>query len=64
MFDWLVNAGLAHREAWAVVQVFENIKEMWTSFSFKGFFAGFMAVLELFGMLLFGLPTTPLADRS
>ncbi len=60
MFDWLYKTvGLAYREAWAVVQIFENIKEMWTGFSIKGFFAGFMAVIELFGMLLFGAPTTP-----
>ena len=60
MFDWLTDTlGLAYREAWAVVQIFEQTKEMWSSFSFKGFFAGIMAILELFGMLLFGLPTTP-----
>ncbi len=60
MFDWLYKTvGLAYREAWAVVKIFEHTKEMWTSFSFKGFFAGFMAVIEFFGMLLFGYPTTP-----
>ncbi len=60
MFEWLYKTvGLAYREAWAVVQIFEQTKEMWSSFSFKGFFAGIMAILELFGMLLFGLPTTP-----
>ena len=60
MFEWLYKtAGLAYREAWAVVQIFEQTKNMWSSFSFKGFFAGIMAVLELFGMLLFGFPTTP-----
>ena len=60
MFEWLYKtAGLAYREAWAVVQIFEQTKNMWTSFSFKGFFAGIMAVVELFGMLLFGFPTTP-----
>ena len=60
MFDWLYKTvGLAYREAWAIVQVFEQAKNMWTGFSFKGFFAGFMAIIELFGMLLFGFPTTP-----
>lgn len=60
MFDWLYKTvGLAYREAWAIVQIFENIKEMFTGFSLKGFFAGIMAVVELFGMLLFGAPTTP-----
>ena len=60
MFEWLYKtAGLAYREAWAVVQIFEQTKNMWSSFSFKGFFAGIMAVVELFGMLLFGFPTTP-----
>ncbi len=60
MFDWLYKTlGLAYREAWAVVQIFENAKEMFTGFSLKGFFAGLMAIFELFGMLLFGLPTTP-----
>ena len=47
MFDWLYKtAGLAYREAWAVVQIFEQTKEMWTGFSFKGFFAGMMAVVR------------------
>ncbi len=60
MFDWLYKTvGLAYREAWAVVQIFEQTKQMWTGFSIKGFFAGIMAIVELFGMLLFGLPTTP-----
>ncbi len=60
MFDWLTETfGLVYREAWAIVQIFEQTKNMWTSFSFKGFFAGFMAIVELFGMLLFGLPVTP-----
>ena len=60
MFDWLYKtAGLAYREAWAIVQIFEQTKEMWSSFSIKGFFAGIMAIFELFGMLFFSLPTTP-----
>ncbi len=60
MFDWLYKTvGLAYREAWAVVQIFENLKEMFTGFSLKGFFSGILAVIELFGMLLFGTPTTP-----
>ena len=60
MFDWLYKTvGLAYREAWAVVEIFEHTKEMWSSFSIKGFFSGIMAVVELFGMLLFGFPTTP-----
>ncbi len=60
MFDWLYKTlGLAYREAWAVVQIFEKAKEMWSGFSIKGFFAGLMAIFELFGMLLFGSPVTP-----
>ena len=60
MFDWLTDTlGLAYREAWAVVQIFEQTKEMWSGFSFRGFFAGIVAIIELFGMLLFGTPTTP-----
>ena len=60
MFDWLYHTlGLAYREAWAVVQIFEHTKNMWTGFSIKGFFAGIMAIFELFGMLLFSFPTTP-----
>lgn len=60
MFDWLYKTvGLAYREAWAVVQIFENVKEMFTGFSLKGFFAGLMAIFELFGMLLTGSPVTP-----
>jgi len=64
MFDWLYKTlGLAYREAWAVVQIFENAKEMFTGFSLKGFFAGLMAIFELFGMLFFGLPTTPRGEK-
>ena len=60
MFDWLYKTvGLAYREAWAIVQIFEQTKNMWSSFSFKGFFAGIMAIIELFGLLLFGLPVNP-----
>ncbi|MBR3588949.1 MAG: glycoside hydrolase family 16 protein [Clostridia bacterium] len=60
MFEWLYKTvGLAYREAWAIVQIFEHTKEIWSSFSIKGFFAGIMAIFELFGMLLFGHPITP-----
>ena len=60
MFEWLYKTvGLAYREAWSIVQIFEETKEMWTSFSFKGFFAGIMAIFELLGMLLAGSPVTP-----
>ncbi len=64
MFDWLYKTvGLAYREAWAIVEIFEHTKEMWTGFSIKGFFAGLMAIFELFGMLFFGLPTTPRGEE-
>ncbi len=60
MLDKIVEAlGLVYREEWALRGIFSHLHEMFTGFSVKGFFAGLMAVVELFGMLVFGLPTTP-----
>ena len=60
MFNWLYETvGLAYREAWSIVQIFEHTKNMWTSFSLKGFFSGIVAIIELLGMLLTGSPVTP-----
>ena len=64
MFEWLYKTlGLAYREAWAIVQIFEETKKMWTGFSFKGFFTGVMAILELLGMFVVGCPLTPRGEE-
>ncbi len=58
--DKIVEAlGLVYREEWALRGIFTHLGNMFTGFSIKGFFAGFMAVIELIGMLLFGLPVSP-----
>lgn len=60
MLDKIIEAlGLVYREEWALRGIFSYLHEMFTGFSIKGFFAGFMAVVELIGMLLFGMPVTP-----
>ena len=60
MLDKIIETlGLVYREEWALRGIFSHLGEMFTGFSVKGFFAGLMAVAELCGMLLFGLPVTP-----
>ncbi len=51
--------GLSIREEWAIVKLFENLGNMFSSFSLKGFFAGLLAVIEFSLMLIFGFATTP-----
>ena len=50
---------LSYREIWAVEKLFEYAKNLFTGFSFKGFFSGIMAIIEILQMLIFGLPLTP-----
>ncbi len=50
---------LSYREIWAVKKLFEYIHNLFSSFSIKGFFAQLLAIVEIFQMLLFGLPLTP-----
>ena len=50
---------LSYREIWAVEKLFEYVRNLFTGFSFKGFFSGIMAIIEILQMLIFGLPLTP-----
>ncbi len=50
---------LAPRQLWGVEQQMYYFTEMFSSFSFKKFFASMLAILELFGLTIFDLPTTP-----
>lgn len=50
---------LSYREIWAVEKLFEYAKNLPFTFSFKGFFAGIVAMFEILQMLVFGLPLTP-----
>ncbi|MBR2868123.1 MAG: glycoside hydrolase family 16 protein [Clostridia bacterium] len=50
---------LSYREIWAVEKLFEYARNLFTGFSFKGFFSGIMAIIEILQMLIFGLPLTP-----
>ena len=62
-FDFLRDLGLSIREIWAVEKLFENLGNMFSSFSIKGFISSFMVVVEMIGMLIFGLPTTPAGQK-
>lgn len=50
---------LAPRQVWGVEQQIELFKEMFTSFDLKKFFASFIAIIELFGLTVFDMPTKP-----
>ena len=45
-FDFLRDLGLSIREVWAVEKLFENLGNMFSSFSIKGFISSFMVVVE------------------
>lgn len=51
--------GLSIREVWAVEKLFDYLGRLFTTFSVKGFISGIVAIAELIGMLIFGLPVTP-----
>ena len=51
--------GLSIREVWAVEKLFDYFGKLFTTFSVKGFISTFVAIAELIGMLIFGLPVTP-----
>ncbi len=60
MVDWLIEKlGLVYREAWALTEASEYFKGIFKDFSFKGAFAGGVAVVELMSMLIFGTPVSP-----
>ncbi len=50
---------LAPRQMWGVEQQFFYLKEIFTSFSPKRIIAAIVAIIELFGLTIFDLPTTP-----
>ena len=50
---------LAPRQIWGVEQQWYYFTQMFTSFSPKKIIASFLAIIELFGLTLFDLPTTP-----
>ena len=54
---------LAPRQVWGVEQQIELLKEMFTSFDLKKFFASFIAIIELFGLTVFDLPQKPHGDE-
>ena len=54
---------LAPRQFWAVEQQIEIFKDMFGSFSLKGFFASILAIIELCGLVLFDFPITPRGEE-
>lgn len=50
---------LAPRQMWGVEQLGVYFSNMFSGFSIKQFFASILAVLELFGLVVFDTPTTP-----
>lgn len=50
---------LAPRQMWGVEQQIFYLKEIFTSFSPKRIIAAIVAIVELFGLTIFDLPTTP-----
>ncbi len=60
MVEWITETfGLVYRESWAVEQIFECIKNLFTAGSFKKFAALLTAIGELVGMLATGTAVTP-----
>ncbi len=60
MLNWIIEElGLVYREAWALTQALEHLKNVLSNFSVKGAIAGLTAVVELLCMLFFGTPVTP-----
>ena len=51
--------GLSIREVWAIEKLFDYFGKLFTTFSIKGFVSTIVAISELIGMLVFGLPVTP-----
>ena len=59
-FDFLENVlKLAPRQIWGVEQQIYYLTEIFTSFSPKKIIASIMAIIELFGLTVLDLPTTP-----
>ncbi len=50
---------LAPRQLWGVHQQWHYVKEIFTSFDIKKIIASIVAIIELFGLTVFDLPTTP-----
>ena len=54
---------LAPRQFWAVEQQIEIFRNMFSSFSLKGFLASILAIVELSGLVVFDLPLTPRGEE-
>ena len=50
---------LSFREIWAVEKLGEYLRTLFCNFSFSGFFAKIIAIIEIFSMFIFGTPLTP-----
>ena len=50
---------LAPRQMWGIEQQIYYLTQIFTSFSPKKIIASFLAIIELFGLTIFDLPTTP-----
>ena len=65
MLEWIAELlKLAPRQVWAVEQQIEIFKEMFSSFSLKGFFASILAIIELCGLSILDLPVTPRGEEA
>lgn len=54
---------LSFREKWALDKLGEGFKSLFSPDSLKGFIASFLVIIEMLGMLVFGLPTTPRGEE-
>ena len=50
---------LAPRQMWGIEQLPIYFSDIFTSFSLKKIFSAFLAILEVFGLVIFDTPTTP-----
>ena len=64
MIQWISETfGLVARETWAVEQLFECFKNLFSAGSFQRFSALLVAIGELMGMLMSGTPVTPFGEE-
>lgn len=54
---------LAPRQFWGLEQQIVLLREMFSSFSLKGFLASILAIIELSGLVVFDLPITPRGEE-
>ena len=53
----------APRQIWGVEQQIYYLTQIFTSFSPKKIIASFLAIIELFGLTIFDMPTTPRGQK-